>query len=370
MILYVLTDVLPIVVVTAILWTMPMLTRPTQPFGVRVPPGHVDEPVIREQRRRFSRRVLTAGVIAAAATAGLRLAGLGLVATAAVLVALVIGDLAFNFLAYQRIRAAKRDRQWYEGTRQTIATDTSLRTDPVRFPWLLLIPAGVLLAATAIIGVWRYDRLPATLLTQTGQPRVATTVATAFSPVFAQLALLVVITLVTMAILRARPDLDAARPVASARRYRVYLRWTAVVLLLSAAGVNATLLVSALRMWEIVPDSVAVDIAGFVPVGLVSIGWIWFMVRVGDAGHRLPAAPGDETGDTGRVQRDDDRYWHLAGVVYLNRQDPALLVPKRLGLGWTLNLGHPVTWAILAALVAFIVLTATRVIDLPEKAGL
>lgn len=38
--------------------------------------------------------------------------------------------------------------------------------------------------------------------------------------------------------------------------------------------------------------------------------------------------------------RDDERYWR-GGLFYNNPDDPAILVPKRFGLGWTLNFGHP-----------------------------
>ena len=38
--------------------------------------------------------------------------------------------------------------------------------------------------------------------------------------------------------------------------------------------------------------------------------------------------------------RDDDRYWY-GGLFYNNPDDPAMFVPKRFGLGWTLNFGHP-----------------------------
>jgi uncharacterized membrane protein len=69
------------------------------------------------------------------------------------------------------------------------------------------------------------------------------------------------------------------------------------------------------------------------------------------------------------VQRDDDRYWHLAGMVYLNRRDPAALVHRRVGMYWTLNLGHPVTWAILTVIVLAAVLTGLGVIDLPTRGG-
>jgi uncharacterized membrane protein len=43
---------------------------------------------------------------------------------------------------------------------------------------------------------------------------------------------------------------------------------------------------------------------------------------------------------TGAVYRDDDRYWS-AGFFYNNPDDPAVFVPKRYGLGWTVNFGHP-----------------------------
>ena len=36
--------------------------------------------------------------------------------------------------------------------------------------------------------------------------------------------------------------------------------------------------------------------------------------------------------DTVLTHRDDDKYWH-GGLVYINREDHALMVPRRFGLG-------------------------------------
>jgi uncharacterized membrane protein len=56
------------------------------------------------------------------------------------------------------------------------------------------------------------------------------------------------------------------------------------------------------------------------------------------------------------IFRDDDRYWS-AGFFYNNPDDPALFVPKRFGLGWTLNFGHPQSkWFIITVLVLMLVL--------------
>jgi uncharacterized membrane protein len=53
------------------------------------------------------------------------------------------------------------------------------------------------------------------------------------------------------------------------------------------------------------------------------------------------------------------------GIFYANPDDPALLVPKRSGLGYTLNFGNPWSWGVLASLIGiaalpFVWLAVTR----------
>ena len=40
------------------------------------------------------------------------------------------------------------------------------------------------------------------------------------------------------------------------------------------------------------------------------------------------------------VRATDDAHWRFRGV-YVNRKDPAVFVPLRSGLGWTINFGRP-----------------------------
>jgi uncharacterized membrane protein len=55
---------------------------------------------------------------------------------------------------------------------------------------------------------------------------------------------------------------------------------------------------------------------------------------------RTKTSTSADRGRTDTVFRDDDRYWY-GGFFYNNPDDPALFVPKRFGLGWTVNFGHP-----------------------------
>jgi uncharacterized membrane protein len=80
---------------------------------------------------------------------------------------------------------------------------------------------------------------------------------------------------------------------------------------------------------------------------IIVLGLIIAM-RTGQGGARLPnASPGD---------RLADRYWRL-GVLYVNREDPALIVERRYGFGWTLNFGNPLSWLVVAALAAIAVVS-------------
>ena len=62
---------------------------------------------------------------------------------------------------------------------------------------------------------------------------------------------------------------------------------------------------------------------------------------------------------------DNDREWHSAsnwraGVIYVARRDSRVLVPKRSGLGITINFGHPFAWVPVAVIAGLIVLHVLR----------
>jgi uncharacterized membrane protein len=351
---------------TAGAWAVPVLGRPTLPFGVRVPGARVSDPAVTTQRRRYSRAVLLLGAVAALlGPLVVVLAGDPDLLQAAV-VALGVAQMALFYAAHRAVSAAKRRGNWYAGTRQAVTADTTLRTDPVRLPWPLLVPAALLLAGTAAIGWWRLDALADTLPTLRGwgvdqTVTVATTPAVAFAPVLTQAALTLLAPLLAAALLRARPELDAARPAGSARRYRAYLGGLVKLLLLGTACANLTLLLLAVQLWGIVALSEVMSAVTWLPLLVVAAAFLIFAVRVGEAGHRLPAEPGEEP-DSGFVQRDDDRHWHLAGTVYANRMDPAILVHQRVGGRWTLNLGSPVAWVVLTGLAVLALLSLLGVL--------
>jgi len=65
--------------------------------------------------------------------------------------------------------------------------------------------------------------------------------------------------------------------------------------------------------------------------------------------HR-PVESAPQQGAVPVGDRTEDRYWK-GGILYFNPRDPALLVEKRFGIGYTLNFGHWVAWVVLGALI-------------------
>ncbi len=335
---------------------LPSISSPTVPFGVRVPATHTNDPTVVRQVRVYRWRVLVGDVVAAAAcVAGYALTGETLLLPLTVLVLLGIWYGCF-FLAHHEVRAAKAAGGWFEGVRQGIAVDTALRTDPPRFPWLWLAPALIIVVATAVIGVLWYPSMPEVLAvhyTAKGTPnRLATkSVGTAFSLLFVQIGVSALLTGIAAGIFfRSRADLDPAHPVSSARWHRRYLVLGTKALLGLLAMIDLGMLGSSLLMWtgtvtRLAPLVVVIPILAGVAVAVVVL-----------ARNNRERDEGEQ--DTGLTHRDDDKYWR-GGLFYVNREDHTLFVPRRFGVGWTLNFGNPATAMLLVAIVALIALAIT-----------
>ncbi len=108
------------------------------------------------------------------------------------------------------------------------------------------------------------------------------------------------------------------------------------------------------EFWLIIPVEVIIVAA------VLGIGY-----RMGQGGWRMDktneAAPDDApVGD-----RTPDACWKM-GMIYYNPNDPAAIVEKRFGIGWTLNFACPKSWILIGVLVLFMVgvlivsLAATR----------
>lgn len=330
---------------------MPDAVHPTLPFGVRVPPGRERDPAIGAAKRTY-RQVLVPLTLAAIAFALLNTSPITAAGLPAVFLLVAYGNF---YVAHRSVQAAKTKGDWYGGQRTAKVAQVGAPAPLRRYPWGLLAVAALVIAVTVWIGAAHYAQLPGVLATHFGANGKANGFSaksplTAFMLVLLQVVLTAGFALLGYAAPRMRQDLDPAAPVASLARHRAFQVVMAQVLMVLALGVDVSLLLSSLRMWGVRPMySPLLNVA---PVLLATLYAMWAGVRVGQGGSRIAVEQVEQT--TGRVHSDDDSGW-MGGAIYFNRSDPAFLVPRRFGVGWTLNFGHPAAWIVLVALFALII---------------
>ena len=120
--------------------------------------------------------------------------------------------------------------------------------------------------------------------------------------------------------------------------------WLAVLMgLLSLAVLRSNLAAPLPGLWFILP------------VETLLIATIFFLAyRAGQGGWRWGASAERAAPDSAPVgDRTRDECWKL-GLFYVNREDPALFVEKRFGIGWTINFGNPRALYVLAGFILFI----------------
>ncbi|MEZ0164946.1 DUF5808 domain-containing protein [Kineococcus sp. LSe6-4] len=323
---------------------VPSLSARTLPLGVAVPRERADAPVVRHAVRRY--RVVVVALTALAAVVA------GLVPSPAGLLPSTYGLLVLGFAAFvvcrRPIQTTKTAEGWFRGVPVRLTAPLGdVPRPPVPVHWYVLALALVL--ATAAFGWTRYDALPDPYPTHWGDGGLPDAYAarsfwTAFGPLLVALGLtaflLVLARLVRLAPLRPRAgDADPlARPLATERAGQSLLGVSALLGagLVCAIVVDGWLHPDRLR-WT--ASTLGVFGAGLVVAVVVTV----VRSRVGGPAP-APGAPDAP---------DDDRHWR-GGLLYVNREDPALLVPKRVGVGWTLNVGHPAGRVLTAVLLLLV----------------
>ena len=74
-------------------------------------------------------------------------------------------------------------------------------------------------------------------------------------------------------------------------------------------------------------------------LGLIALigGITYFLVRM----LRINARLQRQTGNDYAQRPADESHWRHGGLTYSNPDDPALVVEKLVGVGYTLNMAHP-----------------------------
>ena len=125
-----------------------------------------------------------------------------------------------------------------------------------------------------------------------------------------------------------------------------FMDWMRLLLCVLLGAVTANVAFSSVESLR--PLSRMVPVAGWASSLLMVVATAYAIYSFYKVDRRLKAAVGRVY-----VQRQADaKHWYLGGLIYCNREDPALFVEKLVGWGYTFNMGNKWVYFYLAVMVA------------------
>lgn len=154
-----------------------------------------------------------------------------------------------------------------------------------------------------------------------------------FYPGLVSLVSLAMFYFINLMVIKVRPRISKENPEKSLENNRKAKKaWTYYL------GLNAFLMTLlfevGVNIFAIKNNSLPLYILTIITIILSIGGAIYLGIKVGTDGSRL-----DNFADYSF--EEDDKYWMLGSMFYNNSEDPALFVGKRVGVGFTINIGRP-----------------------------
>jgi len=316
-------------------------------FGVTVPADWPDSTDGRAVAAAYRRRVAWASVVAIAMAVGAALVERHTVGHVLLLAGGPLGLSAAATAAYLAGRRAARPHAGPAGTVREASLEADGRPTVGRWVAAQAGPAAVLAASTVLL-MRRWPEIPARMAVHfdvagRADRWAAKSPGAVLSPVAAGALTCGFIFVVGLVMI------GSGRRIRAAGRDDRYL---SAVLGLTLFGEYLSAVVMAALSWlPAVAGTRAAAVPwwivmGTTPVAAVAVGY--FAVRVWPALKRAAGSGGDGT---------PDRCWRW-GLFYANPDDPAVLVPKRFGFGYTVNFARGGTWVLLVGTAAFVAAVA------------
>jgi len=343
--------------IMAICWLMligasaflPYYTRKSIAFGIAVPKEEFQSEYLSTVRSQYIWGNLVFGVLFMAISlwAILRLPEN---TSALISVGLLLGYLIPSFILYARaylqVRDFKRESEWTISTVSSAVVSTSADTRTLFSPWwylTFLIPIG----AVSAYSLARYDELPEMIPQQVEFSGEVITYAEKTLWIVLSMPLMMLAMAVLFAFLgwminrvkRQTDDRDIARGLRHNRTFQIVMGQAMFWLGLALIGILAGTQLSILGL--LTPQFILWATFAFLALIIGGMGYVFY--AIGQGGYRLTERERtDEERARASEVAEDDSNWILFGTLYNNREDPSLFVEKRVGMGWTTNVGHPV----------------------------
>lgn len=327
---------------------IPYWTRKTESFGVSIPEDAYQRPDIKKMRKKYAGAT---GILSLMTAAVLLLTANGQDEKfiGFIFPILIFAYIAASFFVYlvfhKQMKELKQKQEEWVKKPQLVMIDTGFRNQKLAYSNYWFVIPFLISIVTLIITLVNYQLIPARYPMQYNFSGEVTNWGTkSYKSVLLMPIMQVYLTLlflfINIIISKAKQQVSAANPKESIQKNIIFRRRWSLFTIVMGTGLVAMFMLPQLSM--IYSLNHQIIMVGFLvyTVAVLAVSII-LSITTGQGGSRVSVKVSGEDGKV--IDRDDDRYWKL-GMFYFNKNDPAIFLEKRFGIGWTNNWAHPLSW--------------------------
>lgn len=259
-----------------------------------------------------------------------------------------IGILFLIYLRWnKKTSELKRRKKWHKLIKKERVVDTNISNckstlGVVSQKWFL-IPLAIILL-NIIIGLSIYpslsDKVPIHWDLQGNiDGYMNKSISTVLLMPLMQLFLAVTIYLSYFFMKKAKRHINPRDPESSLKKNIIFRNVWSIYFISTLILVEILFTIMNMMTLELLTNIKLFNVFSFAITGLIIVGAIILAVIVGQGGDRLKI--GDDDKSSSNYDIDDDKQWVFGNTIYFNTRDNSIFVEKRVGIGWTVNIGRP-----------------------------
>lgn len=340
---------------------IPYWTRRTESFGVTIPIDIYYSKELKKLRKDYVIATILLSILLTASFVVLSWEQSESVITNLLSFA-IITYFILSFLIYlffhKKMKRLKETSNWKIDETNEIVVSTNFRREKLIYSNLWFSISFLMTGFVIFYTLKNYELLPEQIPLQYNFSGEVTNWAeksyrSALALPATQLYLIVLFLFVNTIIRRAKQQIDGASPSNIRRNVLFRRRWSLFIIITGTATVGLLTFIQ-MTMFHPINNTVMMLVPMIFTFALLAYA-IYLSFTTGQGGSRITKVEG---ADGKTINRDDDRYWKL-GIFYFNREDPALFLEKRFGVGWTINYARPLAWIIFIVIIGLAILIPT-----------
>lgn len=347
----------------AIQLLIPNVTRKNIFLGVKIPEDRFKTDEVKDIIRRYRIETTIVGIFLLIISSAISYKSMNEM----MFVAFIFIYIIVLFLVYlrwnKRAKALKKNMGWDKLGTNTVVVDTNLskgiESEKILSKKWFLIPIGIILI-NIFLSLYMYPSIPDKISTHWDLAGnvdgwMNKSIWTALLMPFTQLFMAAIMYLTYYFIKKSKKQINPNNPELSIEKNIKFVRVWGIYLLVSTIALELIFTYGNMATLGIVSNMKMFTFITLLVTAIMVIGAIVIGVKVGQGGDRLKLDGKEEV--SSKYDIDDDKYWKLGNSIYYNKEDPSIIVEKRVGIGWTVNAGTTIGMIIL--IVPIIIIIAT-----------